>query len=81
MVGVDLCLDSVKGLHQLFADYNHFRLNQVDAVFEYFAFLGGVEHGAGDTEFGGAGHHGQQFGTVLQKYRDGIAFGEPRSCR
>src|SRR6056297_585827 len=77
MVGVYLCLDVVKGLNQLFADNNHFRFNQVDAVFEYFALLGSIEHGAGYAELGGAGYHGQKLRAVFEKYGDGIAFGEP----
>ena len=76
VVGLEFCLDTVKGLHQLFAHNCHFRLNQVNAVFQHLAFLRGIEHGAGDTEFGGAGHDGQQLRPVFKEYRNGIAFGE-----
>ena len=46
-------------------------------MFEYLASLGGVEHGAGDPEFGCAGYHGQQFGAVFKEDRNGIPFGKP----
>ena len=59
MGGLEICLYAVERLDQFLANHHHFGLDQVDAVFEYLASLGGIEHGAGDAEFGCAGYYGQ----------------------
>ncbi len=74
LLQVQIVTDFLDHVHQLLTDDRRLGLHQVEAVYQHFPFLGGVDQGGAHAQFGTADKRGRKLRTVLHVQGHGVAF-------